>query len=423
MDCSPASWSLRLRRRSCRPASPADQESRTASENGPAKAEDMVNGRPKQRTASRTSTCRRSLLRDVRRSVLFDVRRSVQLLRSALQCLRRGPAHLLHADSGAIVGRNGVPGVGQQPNALAAAGDDGDPASWQIEAGVFGMDGTTILFGDADLHGDSSGGRLTGGYWFTPEHRFGVEGSFFQVDGGETEFLAFGRRDALSWPDPSSTPRTGFPAAVLVSHPGVQLGGVAVKSDMDLLRAECPIATRDPVLAETSVSMASSDIGTSDCSITFPFDESFDLGQNARAGSFETTSIDRFDEFASENEFHGGEVGLIGRWWGCRWALQDSGQGCAGGGTRTVTTIDGATLQTVTNDDPVIPSYPCFHPRTPVVCWPCRPTWGRLRWQLESAAVAELGVRVEYALNKQCRVSFGYTFICWSERSPCYGFD
>ena len=68
-----------------------------------------------------------------------------------------------------------------------------DPTASPEEAGVLGMDNTSILFGNADYHGDlRSGGRLTGGYWFTPEHRFGVEGSYFQVDVGKVEFVDVG---------------------------------------------------------------------------------------------------------------------------------------------------------------------------------------------------------------------------------------
>ena len=219
-----------------------------------------------------------------------------------------------------------------------------DPTASLAEAGILGRDNTSILFGNADYHGDlRSGGRLTGGYWFTPEHRFGVEGSFFQVDVGEVEFRPWETR-RRSWPAPSINAQDGLPAAVLVSYPGVQLGGIAVKSDVDLLGAEALLrrAIRsggnyrlDGVVGYRYQRLLD----------RLSVDESFDFGR--RQGSRHNNSMDRFDEFASENEFHGGEVGLIGRWWGCRWALQALGK-VALGGTRTTTSIDGGTVHTVT---------------------------------------------------------------------------
>ena len=113
-----------------------------------------------------------------------------------------------------------------------------DPTASPEEAGVLGMDNTSILFGNADYHGDlPSGGRLTGGYWFTPEHRFGVEGSYFQVDVGKAEFADVG--DATpDWVHTVDPAKDGQSSAVPVSFPGVQLVSIAVKSDVDLLGAE-----------------------------------------------------------------------------------------------------------------------------------------------------------------------------------------
>ena len=120
--------------------------------------------------------------------------------------------------------------------------------------------------------------------------------------------------------------------------------------------------------------------------------------------------MDRFDHFESENEFHGGELGLIGRWWGCRWALQASGK-VALGGTRTATSIEGGTVHTVTYDDPEIKPNPNItsYPGGVLALPSNRGQYSRS----EFAAVSELGIRLEYALNRQCRVTLGYTVIYW----------
>ncbi len=281
-----------------------------------------------------------------------------------------------------------------------------DPTASLAEAGVLGMDHTSILFGNADYQGDlRSGGRLTGGYWFTPEHRFGVEGSFFEVDGEDVEFLALGDATPIL-ARPIVSAQTGLPEAVLVSYPGVQLGGIAVKSDLDFLGAE---ALLRHVIREGGNYRLDGVAGYRYHRLLdrLSIDESFDYAREEDAD--ETTSIDRFDDLSSENEFHGGEVGLIGRWWGCRWALQALGK-VALGGTRTTTSVAGETVRTVTNDDPDIDPVQTAYPGS-VLALPSN--LGRYS-QSEYATVGELGVRVEYAVTKQCRVSFGYTFIYWS---------
>lgn len=282
-----------------------------------------------------------------------------------------------------------------------------DPTASLAEAGVLGMDNTSILFGNADYHGDlRSGGRLTGGFWFTPEHRFGVEGSFFEVDSGDVEFLALGN-DVPILGRPFINALTGLPDAVLASYPGLLLNGrIEIKSDVDLLGAEALL--RRVIGSGDNFRLD----GVGGYRYQRLYDrlsvaESFDFPRVS--GASETISLDRFDDFTSENEFHGGEVGLIGRWWGCRWALQALGK-VALGGTRTTTTIDGGTELTVTDDDPYIDPV-----RTPyaggVLVQPSN--LGRYA-QSELAVASELGVRLEYALNKQCRAVLGYTFIYWS---------
>jgi hypothetical protein len=246
---------------------------------------------------------------------------------------------------------------------------------------------------------------LTGGYWFTPEHQFGVEGSFFQVDGGEAEFADIGGATP-DWGRPVVNAGDGQLYAVPVSFPGVQQVSIAVKSEMDLLGAEALL--RRAIRSGGNYRLDS--VGGYRYQRLFDrlaIDESFDFGKKP-AGT--TTWMERFDHFESENEFHGGEVGLIGRWWGCRWALQALGK-VALGGTQTTTTVDGGTVHTVAYDDPKI------KPNPKITSYPggvlALPSNRGHYSQSDFAAVGELGIRMEYALNKQCRLTLGYTVIYW----------
>ena len=51
------------------------------------------------------------------------------------------------------------------------------------QAGVLGAAGTTVLFGNSSVNdGWRSGGGLTAGYWFDPQHRTGIEASFYGLE-------------------------------------------------------------------------------------------------------------------------------------------------------------------------------------------------------------------------------------------------
>ena len=268
------------------------------------------------------------------------------------------------------------------------------------QADLLGMFNTSILFGNVDVGGDlRSGGRLSGGYWFTPEHCFGVEGSFFEVDSSDIEFLAVGDATHIL-ARPIINAQTGLPDAVLVSSPGVQLGGILVKTDVDLLGAEA-LLRREIRCGDSFRLDGVAGYRYQRLMDRLSVDESFQ-SLDVASGFDNGAWIDRFDDFASENEFHGGEFGLIGRWWGCRWALQALGK-VAVGGTRTTASVDGLTVVTVDSESTAYPGS--------VLALPSN--MGRYA-QSQFAAAGELGVRVEYALTKQCRVSFGYTFIYWS---------
>lgn len=274
----------------------------------------------------------------------------------------------------------------------------GAPTTPPDQAGVLGRPDTVILFGGTDVHGDlRSGGRLSGGYWFTPEHRFGVEASFFDVDVGDTKCLASGQ-DFPVLARPIVDAQTGLPSSVIVSHPDLELGTALVRSDVDFLGAEALL--RHLLQARQGYRL--------DGVAGYRYHRLYDgLFIDGRTGSSEEIELRRFDDLESENEFHGGEVGLIGRWWGRRWALQVLGK-AALGGTRTVATIDGATAVTYEVDD-----VPTTYTHSGGVLAQDS-NIGRYT-QSEFSAVGELGFRIEYALTHQLYVTCGYTLIYWPD--------
>ncbi len=266
---------------------------------------------------------------------------------------------------------------------------------------------TVLLFGDADWHGDlRSGGRLTGGYWFTPEHCFGVEGSYLDVDVGGTQHLASGADfpfPVLSRPIIDAG--TGLPGSVTVSDPDQQLGAILIRSDVEFSGAEALLRRR----------LQGQQNYRFDGVVGYRYQRLYDglhvdelfVSLDDSSGFDTDAVVGRSDSLESENEFHGGEIGLIGRWWTRCWALQVLGK-AALGGTRTVTKIAGQTAVTVeTVDGPVTDTAPGG-----VLALPSNIG---SHAQSDFATVGELGIRVEYALTHQLYATFGYTLIYWSD--------
>jgi hypothetical protein len=94
------------------------------------------------------------------------------------------------------------------------------------QAGVLGAAGTTVLFGNSSVNdGWRSGGRLTAGYWFDPQHRTGIEASFFGLEQASTAFGA-SSTGAQILARPFTDATTNLPSAALVAFPGLTSGSV-----------------------------------------------------------------------------------------------------------------------------------------------------------------------------------------------------
>ena len=94
------------------------------------------------------------------------------------------------------------------------------------QAGVLGAAGTTVLFGNSSVNdGWRSGGRLTAGYWFDPQHRTGIEASFFGLEQTSTGFSA-SSTGAQILARPFTDATTNLPSSALIAFPGLLSGSV-----------------------------------------------------------------------------------------------------------------------------------------------------------------------------------------------------
>ena len=117
------------------------------------------------------------------------------------------------------------------------------------------------------------------------------------------------------------------------------------------------------------------------------------------------TKINGFDYFATDSDFHGGELGLTAEFYRGFWSLNLSAK-AALGNVQQQLTIDGATKIEIPNsdDDPLV-------------------TDGRLLSQPTNigyhrrnafAVLPELGVNLEYHLTERCSLMMGYTLVCFN---------
>jgi hypothetical protein len=269
--------------------------------------------------------------------------------------------------------------------------------------------GSSTVFGDETTHDELRlGGRLTIGWWCDWQKINGIEGYYFGLDGKDIEFLTSGNGiDNLARP---TVDVLGNPTEVLIDVPGEIDGIIDFKVDMefsgagaiwrhalsggshhrvDLLAGYRYARLFDQLVANESLTVLASP--NSSRFTAYP------------AG----TTIDRFDAFRSENEFHGGEVGLMGHWQKSRWSFQMLGK-VALGGTRSNVTIDGGTVVVdPTTGPPPVPEL--FSGGVLALS----SNVGDYTEQ-ELAVMSEVGVSMKYDLTHSLRASLGYTFIYWS---------
>ena len=102
----------------------------------------------------------------------------------------------------------------------------GDKLPALVTTGVLGAAGTQTLYGSSTVNDDwRSGGRITAGYRFDPEHGAGVELSFFDLGDASSHFNAnSGVYPNLALPFIDAT--TGLQNSLLASSPGLLSGSV-----------------------------------------------------------------------------------------------------------------------------------------------------------------------------------------------------
>ncbi|NBV45413.1 MAG: hypothetical protein EBR86_07170 [Planctomycetia bacterium] len=299
--------------------------------------------------------------------------------------------------------------------ALATASPAGTPPA---SAGIIGQPGTTILFGGGDAPGTlRPGGRFTVGVWFDPRQLDGIEASYLEL-ALASPGVAVGNAGGSLLARPYVDAVSGLPAALVVPFPGavpvdptllaqsIQAGETSLFNGAELLLRHslvCDTFHRRYLVGGYRY---------------FGLIDRLAVAQNnvistGTPGGYPQLTVGSVDQFNVINQFHGGEFGLIERWWHHRWGFQATGK-VGFGGTGIGSSISGLTTatQTVLNPDGTTTATVVSTNPGGVLA---QPTNAGHRWSSAFAAVGEVGVAVDYGILPQLRCSVGYTCIWWSQ--------
>jgi hypothetical protein len=255
------------------------------------------------------------------------------------------------------------------------------PTTTAANTGVPYQPGAMTLVGDEKWLGDMrSGGRLTGGFWWTPEQYGGIEGSFFEVDAGSHPGQSGTANMALARPYRDAT--TGQWASLLVAYPGLQSGAVQVSADTQFSGGEAllrqVVRFGESYRLDLVAGYRHAHLG--DGLLVTQWSAPTDTG----------IVTDLYDQFRTENDFHGGQAGLIARWRRNNLSLELLGKVALG---ESISQVDidgspGALLATPSNA-------------------------GHYR-DSGFSTFEELGLNLGVQLTCTSRVFFGYSFLYWS---------
>ncbi len=261
------------------------------------------------------------------------------------------------------------------------------------------LPGATVLFGDESVDDDlRSGGRLEIGYWLDSCHDYGLVGRFFALGEGDVQYDAASDGSRILG-RPIVRSELGFiEQASLISFPGLVRGAISIDTSNDVL-------VSDVFLRRSLLTTRQARLDLIAGYFFSRIDESveIDSSQLGLSGGGAGTRIDVFDAFRTENEFHGGQFGLMTERECGMWSLRMIGKVALGNmnqrvdiaGSR-VTTAGGASASSqggLLALDSNIGEYETN----------------------EFAVVPEFDLTVGYQISRRLEATMSYSFIYWSD--------
>ena len=285
---------------------------------------------------------------------------------------------------------------GQPLPALLTTSPPGTPLR---NAGIIGVDGTTVVFGNQKVDDDlRSGARFTAGYWFDECQTIGIEGNFFFLEQeGSSFFTSSDGSTILARPFFNTLENT--PDALLIGFPtGLNavagtfhastfsdLSGFDVYARYNLC---CGCCYRVDLLAGYRFLRLHEGLSIDETEISI----------NPQSPIFGTV-FNLNDRFNTKNDFNGGEIGVLAEYRRCPWYVQGLAKVALGANSRNVD-INGSTLE---NGQLLPPGG--FLALTSNI--------GN-HHDTKFSVVPEIGLRLGYQVNEHLRAFVGYTFMYWT---------
>lgn len=260
----------------------------------------------------------------------------------------------------------------------------------QANAGVLGKSTTSVLLGNQELNnGFRPGGRIAFGTWLDTNDNFGIEFTYLGL-GQSSQQLTWTSTGSPILARPYFNAKSGVEASHLIAYPSVYQGSFSCLSTNEFHVGEVVTrwgiarapGYRIELLAGYRYQRLLDNLSISDTAAT------------ASPGS----TIQILDQFQTQNDFNGGEVGIATEWHQCRWSFETNLK-LAVGNNRSRTAINGSTTtgaRTLTGGLLALPSNIGVYDAD------------------QLSVIPELGVTCGYDLTCHLRATVGYSFIYWS---------
>jgi hypothetical protein len=299
--------------------------------------------------------------------------------------------------------------------ALVTTSPAGTP---QVDAGVLGEPGTTILLGEDDILASGLKGlRLRAGVWLDMENRYGVQGEAFAFDTSNFDFQASNDTTGvaiIARPFFNINPRNPITDALdpparedsqLICYPRSIDGAVTVNAASELRSAS--LAFRTLLACEAfRDNRGTPSYSRVDFLAGYRYLQLKDrLTINDNFGSLDPDipiEYQIMDQFSTNNEFQGLDLGIVWQGGWKKWSLECMLR-TAMGNTRQTVNIQGNTVITDGGTSPV----------STVGGLLALPSNIGSYGQDQFALIPELGINLGYQVLPHLRLMAGYTFLYW----------
>ena len=294
---------------------------------------------------------------------------------------------------------------------------------------------TEVLFGDQYYNGEVNHGyRFTFGYWLDDCRILGVQGDYFDMGQGEANYSAESDGVTQLLARPFFNVLTGQESSQIIANDEDARGSADARVAQDFIgggiglrrNLRCHIACGETGCGEGCGEAGSYDeCGTGACSSRPAGCTRIDmiggyrfyrLQDSVAMSEFVTlkqtdglnpagTTFDVRDSFRAQNEFHGGEIGVVSQTFRGRWSFEAMAKVALGNNHRTVD-IRGATTITQPNGDSASYNSGLLALEGTNV--------GRYERD-EFVVIPQFGLELGYQLSCCTRLYLGYDFLLWTD--------